>query len=154
MPPIDVVLRITPPPASRMWGTARRLNRTGGKPINLNFFCHKPPVPNNAREHGWRERLKPYYAELGIDPKKRHLLVVKSTQHFHQCFAPIASKIIYVGAPGTLSTNYLQFPYKRMPRPMAVRWIMSWSTAIRITMMNSVPAMAAAAPPSLAGASS
>jgi nitronate monooxygenase len=38
------------------------------KPINLGFFCHKPPVPNNAREHAWRERLQPYYRELGIDP--------------------------------------------------------------------------------------
>src|SRR5476651_949137 len=38
------------------------------KPINVNFFCHKPPVPNNAREHAWRERLKPYYVEYGIDP--------------------------------------------------------------------------------------
>ena len=38
------------------------------KPVNLNFFCHKPPVPSNAREHAWRERLKPYYEELGIDP--------------------------------------------------------------------------------------
>jgi len=38
------------------------------KPINLNFFCHTPPVPNNAREHAWREKLKPYYVEYGIDP--------------------------------------------------------------------------------------
>jgi len=59
------------------------------------------------------------FSELGIDPTKRKILVVKSTQHFHACFAPIAAKIIYVGAPGTLSTNYLQFPYERMPRPMA-----------------------------------
>ena len=41
---------------------------TGNKPINLNFFAHKVPVPNNAREHAWREKLKPYYVELGIDP--------------------------------------------------------------------------------------
>ena len=39
-----------------------------GKPVNLNFFVHRPPVPNNAREHAWREALKPYYAEFGIDP--------------------------------------------------------------------------------------
>lgn len=39
-----------------------------GRPVNLNFFAHRPPVPNNAREHGWREALKPYYLELGIDP--------------------------------------------------------------------------------------
>ena len=41
---------------------------TGGKPLNLNFFAHSPPVPNNAREHAWRERLQPYYDELAIDP--------------------------------------------------------------------------------------
>jgi nitronate monooxygenase len=34
----------------------------------LNFFVHRPAVPNNAREHAWREALKPYYAELDIDP--------------------------------------------------------------------------------------
>ena len=38
------------------------------KPVNLNFFCHTPPVPSNAREHAWREALQPYYVELGIDP--------------------------------------------------------------------------------------
>lgn len=38
------------------------------KPLNLNFLTHKMPVPNNAREHAWRERLKPYYIEFGIDP--------------------------------------------------------------------------------------
>lgn len=42
--------------------------RAGGSgSLNLNFFAHKPSVLNNAREHAWRERLKPYYAELGID---------------------------------------------------------------------------------------
>jgi nitronate monooxygenase len=38
------------------------------KPINVNFFCHTPPVPNNAREAAWRDRLAPYYRELAIDP--------------------------------------------------------------------------------------
>jgi nitronate monooxygenase len=38
------------------------------KPIALGFFCHTPPVPNNARENAWREKLKPYYQELAIDP--------------------------------------------------------------------------------------
>src|SRR6266851_3539705 len=37
-------------------------------PINLNFFCHSPPVLNNAHEASWRERLAPYYQELAIDP--------------------------------------------------------------------------------------
>ncbi|MGC1095033.1 MAG: nitronate monooxygenase [Pseudolabrys sp.] len=41
---------------------------TANRPVNLNFFAHKLPVPNNAREHAWREILKPYYVEFGIDP--------------------------------------------------------------------------------------
>ncbi len=41
---------------------------TGNKPVNLNFLAHKMPVPNNAREHAWREKLRPYYVEFGIDP--------------------------------------------------------------------------------------
>src|SRR5690349_18385259 len=39
-----------------------------GKPVNVNFFAHKVPTPNNAREAAWREALKPYYVEYGIDP--------------------------------------------------------------------------------------
>ena len=39
-----------------------------GKPVNVNFFCHKPPRADNAREAAWRDRLTPYYRELGLDP--------------------------------------------------------------------------------------
>jgi nitronate monooxygenase len=39
------------------------------RPINLNFFCHEPPATDSAREHAWRERLKPYYDEIGLDPQ-------------------------------------------------------------------------------------
>jgi nitronate monooxygenase len=38
------------------------------KPVNVNFFCHTAPVPNNTREARWRDRLRPYYDELGVDP--------------------------------------------------------------------------------------
>jgi nitronate monooxygenase len=38
------------------------------KPINVNFFCHKPPRVDNARAAAWRDRLAPYYRELGLDP--------------------------------------------------------------------------------------
>jgi nitronate monooxygenase len=39
------------------------------KPINLNFFCHQPPVPDPARSLRWRAELAPYYAEFGLDPE-------------------------------------------------------------------------------------
>ena len=38
------------------------------KPINVNFFCHRPPEPDPDRETNWRRRLESYYVELGIDP--------------------------------------------------------------------------------------
>lgn len=37
------------------------------RPFNLNFFCHTPPLPNDAREAAWRAALVPFCAEYGID---------------------------------------------------------------------------------------
>jgi nitronate monooxygenase len=37
-------------------------------PINLNFFCHEAVDADPAREANWRQRLTPYYRELGLDP--------------------------------------------------------------------------------------
>jgi len=38
------------------------------RPINVNFFCHTPPVADAAREAAWCERLATYYAEFGLSP--------------------------------------------------------------------------------------
>ena len=40
----------------------------GGRPFNLNFFCHQPSEPDAAREARWRQALAPYYREYDIDP--------------------------------------------------------------------------------------
>ena len=45
-----------------------QLRAATDRPINLNFFCHRNPAPDPAREAAWRERLRPYYLELGLDP--------------------------------------------------------------------------------------
>jgi len=37
-------------------------------PINMNFFSHTPVAADPAREAAWRQRLAPYYRELGLDP--------------------------------------------------------------------------------------
>src|SRR5215207_5924051 len=37
------------------------------QPINVNFFCHRPPVVRPEREAAWRALLAPYYTELGLD---------------------------------------------------------------------------------------
>lgn len=38
-----------------------------GRPYNVNFFCHRPPVPDAGREAAWRAALAPYHAQAGID---------------------------------------------------------------------------------------
>jgi nitronate monooxygenase len=40
----------------------------GARAVNLNFFCHQPMAVDAAREQAWREALRPYYEELGLDP--------------------------------------------------------------------------------------
>ncbi len=35
---------------------------------NVNFFCHPAPTPDDAAEARWREALRPFYDEAGIDP--------------------------------------------------------------------------------------
>jgi nitronate monooxygenase len=37
------------------------------KPFNVNFFCHTSPAVDATREAAWREKLLPYYLELGVD---------------------------------------------------------------------------------------
>src|SRR6185436_661292 len=44
------------------------IRKRTSRPVNLNFFCHRPAEPNAAREEKWKSRLRLYYDEFGIDP--------------------------------------------------------------------------------------
>jgi nitronate monooxygenase len=43
------------------------IRRRTTRPINANFFCHKPPRDDRARERNWRQRLDAYYTQLQAD---------------------------------------------------------------------------------------
>ncbi|EIM28538.1 NAD(P)H-dependent flavin oxidoreductase [Microvirga lotononidis] len=45
-----------------------KIRRKTSKPINVNFFCHHSPVFDVEREAAWKQHLKDYYLELGLDP--------------------------------------------------------------------------------------
>jgi microcystin degradation protein MlrC len=53
------------------------------------------------------------FTNFGIDLSQKRYLVVKSTQHFYAAFAPIASAVFYMGAPGALVPYYEQLSYKK-----------------------------------------
>ena len=54
---------------------------------------------------------------VGLDPRAKKLVVVKSTQHFHAGFAPIAREILYVAAPGAIAPDFAAIPYTKLAKP-------------------------------------
>jgi nitronate monooxygenase len=46
----------------------RIIRRQTSRPVNLNFFCHQPPEADAEREAAWKNVLKRYFIELGLDP--------------------------------------------------------------------------------------
>lgn len=58
------------------------------------------------------------FSEMGIDLSSKRLVVLKSAQHFHARFSPLAKKIIYAVAPGTTSVDFKTFNYTRLKRPI------------------------------------
>ncbi|WP_153141861.1 M81 family metallopeptidase [Paraburkholderia agricolaris] len=55
------------------------------------------------------------FTGLGIDLAGKRIVVVKSTQHFHAEFAPIAEEVLYVSAPGALTADFVNIPYRVRP---------------------------------------
>ncbi|WP_447763805.1 M81 family metallopeptidase [Sphingopyxis panaciterrae] len=54
------------------------------------------------------------FTEMGVDLKRKSIVVVKSSQHFRANFDPIAASTIYCNAPGTLSVDLGQMPYRNL----------------------------------------
>jgi len=52
------------------------------------------------------------YTGLGIDLASKKLVCVKSSQHFHAGFAPIAAEVIHVATPGSITPDYAGIPYR------------------------------------------
>lgn len=58
------------------------------------------------------------FTAFGLAVEHYRLLVVKSTQHFHAGFAPLAGAIVRCDAPGTVTGDVTSLPYRRLQRPM------------------------------------
>ena len=54
------------------------------------------------------------FSNFGIDTRQKRMLVVKSSQHFYAGFAPIASEIVYMAAPGAVAPRFADIPFKRV----------------------------------------
>ena len=57
------------------------------------------------------------FSNLGIDPKQRKILVVKSNQHFYASFSQIAAQVIYAEGDGPLPRDVRKLPWTRIAAP-------------------------------------
>jgi microcystin degradation protein MlrC len=57
------------------------------------------------------------FTGLGLTLSDKRIVIVKSTQHFHAAFAPIAQAIRYVTAPGAIPPDYAAIPYTKRTVP-------------------------------------
>ena len=58
------------------------------------------------------------FTNLGIDPKQKKIVVVKSTNHFMAAYGPITRKVIYVESSGPLRRDHRRVPYAKVQRPI------------------------------------
>ncbi len=55
-------------PVDRLADEIAAIRRLTNQPVNFNFFCHAPPVPDPARDQQMAERLAPLYAAFDLSP--------------------------------------------------------------------------------------
>ncbi|MEQ8347445.1 MAG: M81 family metallopeptidase [Sneathiellaceae bacterium] len=53
------------------------------------------------------------FTQLGLELGDKRIVVVKSSQHFHAGFAPIAAEVLYVTTPGAIAPDFAAIPYTK-----------------------------------------
>lgn len=70
-------------------------------------------ILNSTRAQSFDPSL---FAVMGIDPRSRKILLIKSTNHFYDSFSKIASEIIYCSAGKPYPNKPAETDYKKAPR--------------------------------------
>lgn len=77
---------------------------------------------NNVEVILTENRFQPFDCEalrcLGIEPRERLLIGLKSAVHFRADYQPIAAKIFDLDTPGIHSPNLFNYEYRRLRRPI------------------------------------
>ena len=76
----------------------------------------------NAKLLVSEERWEPYdpgcFIQAGFDPLEQKYILIKSRQHFRATFESIAKHIILAAGPGVCSSDYSQFKFLHLKRPI------------------------------------
>lgn len=96
--------KATPPMGNMAW---LRIGDTDAEAIDV--------VVNDYRTQGFSPEC---FTAAGLDIARHRGLIVKSTQHFHAGFLPVAHDILYVSAPGCGSMDMRSLPLARVTRAL------------------------------------
>jgi len=66
-------------------------------------------IVNDARTQTFHPEA---FTQLGIDLSKKRHVCVKSSNHYRAGFAPVASVIIPIAAPGAITPDFTAIPYQ------------------------------------------
>ena len=58
------------------------------------------------------------FGRAGVNLRACKVVLVKSMQHFHAAFAPLAHRVVYTSTPGTHPFDLRSIPYQRVRRPL------------------------------------
>ena len=91
-----------------------------GTRMSLGAACaieigHTQVVLTSSRDQAYSPDL---FTNLGIDPRAKHIVAVKSAQHFLAGFGALARAVILVGGGGPLETDFRKIAYRHIRRPM------------------------------------
>ena len=58
------------------------------------------------------------FKAFGIEPEGKHVIALKSMQHFRAAFEPIAGQVIVCDSGALCTPHYERLPYRNVRRPM------------------------------------
>ena len=87
-------------------------------PYNVNFFCHRPPVQDAAREAAWNQALAPYYAEAGLPPPTAPAVAARSP------FTAEAAELLEAFRPPVVSFHF------GLPEPALLARVKAWGAKV------------------------
>ena len=108
------ILRLNPETTQPFGGGIVRMGKCAAVRI-LNGGCGAEVILNSVRAQTFSPLL---FSEMGIAAEKKSLLVVKSTNHFRDGFAPLGGKILYADSGTPYPSDPRRAQYKKLRRPI------------------------------------
>ena len=96
----------------------QRLQAQAVGPYNVNFFCHRPPLADAAREAAWHQALTPLCAEAGLPPPTGPAVAARAP------FSAAAAELLAAYRPPVVSFHF------GLPEPALLARVKAWGAKV------------------------